>query len=570
MPLKLWQQVNLSLLLPILISAAIVLYAVFTLGTISNRIDFMERADDINLTLLELRRYEKNIVLFKEEQNITKFYEHLRQLDTRVGEAERQIVEEINKQSYKPLLANIETYKDSGRRLIRAIKTEQELLEQIRPLGRTIENSAARKDRALDLRRFEKNYIIYGERSAVEKVHRIAEELVRSEPGMRPAVLDYTRVFDSLTRSEAAKDGLIEAMRQSGRAIEKITLEFSQNKRNAIDKTIASSRRLLIVSLVFLIVSTITVACLFSTNVARTLKTMEKSFARLKEGDFAYGIDVHSGNAPREILSFAQAYNQTIDRLGESKAELDITLAKIEITNRELIERQDELVEARKLSAMRLLAAEIAHEINNPLSSLTVFLRMFYEDMRDDDTKKEALTLMIKEVDRCQAVLRELVDFARKEPLKFRKVNPSELVREAVDIVCEQHRDSRVRISASLDGLPESAVLDSVLIYQALVNILTNAYQVTPSGGTIDIAGRANDDMMTIVVKDSGPGIAEEYLPLIFDPFFSTRKEAGGHGLGLAITRKIIERHSGSIRAESRPGKGTAITIQLPVMQEQA
>jgi len=276
---------------------------------------------------------------------------------------------------------------------------------------------------------------------------------------------------------------------------------------------------------------------------------------------------LNTDSAPEEITSFIKTYNQTIDKLGASRAELENTLKKLERANKELIEKQDELVENRKLTAMRLLASEIAHEINNPLSSLTTFLSMFYEDMQTDETKKEALTLMLKEVNRCQALIRELGDFARKEPLKFKEVNPTDLITEAADIVREQNRDCNIILTSSLNSLPKKAVLDPVLIYQALVNILTNAYQFTPCDGSIEIEGYTEGNTMTILIKDTGTGINEKNLPYIFEPFFSTRKEIGGSGLGLAITRKIIERHNGSIQVESKLDKETVFKIKLPIEQ---
>jgi signal transduction histidine kinase len=290
------------------------------------------------------------------------------------------------------------------------------------------------------------------------------------------------------------------------------------------------------------------------------------TFDRLKSGDFNYGIDLHDGNAPEEIMSFARSYNQTIETLGSSKVELENTLRKLEDANRELIENQEAIVEAKKFTAMRLLASEIAHEINNPLSSLTTFLGICCEEVPADDQKKEILDLMLKEVNRCRSILRELVEFAKKEPLKIKAVNPASLLKDAIKVVLKQHEKSAVNLTAFCSELPREVLLDPVLIHQALVNILNNAYQFTKPGGSIDIEGYVDCDSMVIEIKDSGTGISEENLPYVFEPFFSTRKEMGGSGLGLAITKKIIERHNGSIRVESKVEKETVFTIRLPMV----
>lgn len=567
--MNLWKQILLSLLLPVLVASVIAIYAVYNLGTISHKITFIEIADDINLTLLELRRYEKNILLFKEEENIKIFHGYLEQLDGMIHDAENKIFTETNKQHYRSLLKDIRTYKESAYSLISSIKTEQKLLEDIRPLGRTIEKNALHKETALELRRYEKNYIIYGEKQAIDKLLRISKELIINQPSLSVSLSLYLKAFDSFIDNESLKESLVEKMRNSGRAIEKITKDISDKKRAIIDKTISVSRKLFIASFIFLIVSTSVVSGLFSTNIVRTLKRIEQSFGWLKGGDLTKSIEINPNKSPWEIASFVEAYNQTISKLRVSRIELEKTLEKLEDANRELIEKQDELVETRKLTAMRLLASEIAHEINNPLSSVITFLGMFYEDMQADDPKKETIDLMLKEISRCQSVLEELVDFARKESLKLKEANPAKLLKDAIKVASRQNEKSGINLMAFVSELPEKVILDPVLFHQALVNILTNAYQFTSPGGNIEIEGYTDCNNMVIEIKDTGTGISEEQLPYIFEPFFSTRKELGGSGLGLAITKKIIERHHGNIQVESKIGEETVFKIKLPINKMQ-
>lgn len=565
MRLKLWKQVNLSMLIPVLIATAIILFAVFNLGTISNRIKFIEKADDINLTLLELRRYEKNILLFHDDKNIEMFNSYLEQIEKAIQAAEKEIIEESSRFNIRLLQDTMRVYRDAARSVAAVIRTDQKLLSDIRPIGRLIEQSANRKDMAIELRRHEKNYIIYREQKALDNVKRLADNLVRLQPPLSSSILSYLRVFDSFVKNENLKNELVEKMRNSGRSLQTLTMEFSERKRAAIDRTISTSQRLLLASLVFLVVSTSIVARLFSSSIVKVLSVLEQTFIRLRSGDFTRGIVINPGSAPPEITSFVAAYNKTVEELGASKVELEETLKKLEVTNRELIEKQDALVEARKFTAMRLLASEIAHEINNPLSSLSIFLGVCYEDMQADDPKRETIELMLKEVNRCIAVLAELVEFARKEPMKCREVNPASLLRDAIKVVCRQHEKSGVNLTAFFSELPEKVLLDPVLIHQALVNILNNAYQFTDPGGSIEIEGFVDCSSMVIEIKDSGSGISEENLPYIFEPFFSTRKELGGAGLGLAITRKIIERHNGTIHVASSSNKETVFTISLPI-----
>jgi two-component system NtrC family sensor kinase len=565
MQLKLWKQVNLSMLIPVLIATAIILYAVHNLGTISKRIKFIEIADDINLTLLELRRYEKNLLLFHEDKNIEMFNSYLKQIDKAIRAAENEIIEKSSMSNFRILQDNMRIYRDTAKSLAAVIKTDQKLLDDIRPIGRSIEKNAYRKEMALELRRWEKNYIIYREQKALDKVKQIANDLASVQPQLDSPILSYLSVFDSFVKNEILKNELIEQMRSSGRSMQTLTMEFSERKRAAIDGTISTSRKLLLASLIFLIVSTSVVARLFSSSIVAALSILGSTFERLKSGDFTRGIELETESAPAEITSFVTAYNQTVEALGASKVELEETLIKLQETNRELVEKQDALVEARKFTAMRLLASEIAHEINNPLSSLAIFLGICHEEMPTDDPKRETIELMRKEVNRCISVLAELVEFARKEPMKVREANPSALLRDAIKVVCRQHEKSGVNLTAFFSELPEKIQLDPVLIHQALVNILNNAYQFTDPGGSIEIEGFMDCNSMVIEIKDSGSGISEENLPYIFEPFFSTRKELGGAGLGLAITRKIIERHYGTIHVASSANKETVFTIRLAI-----
>lgn len=174
---------------------------------------------------------------------------------------------------------------------------------------------------------------------------------------------------------------------------------------------------------------------------------------------------------------------------------------------------------------------------------------------------------MINEIRRCQAVLRELVDFARREPLSLKEVQPAHLVREVIAAVTAHNKEEGVRLSVDLDELPEKVVLDPVLIYQALVNILANAFQFSPPGETIEVRGYRDAGTFTLTITDRGAGIPPENLAHIFRPFFTTRKELGGSGLGLAITKKIVERHGGWVQVASLHGEETVFTLVLPISQ---
>ncbi|KJU82360.1 integral membrane sensor signal transduction histidine kinase [Candidatus Magnetobacterium bavaricum] len=338
-------------------------------------------------------------------------------------------------------------------------------------------------------------------------------------------------------------------------------LNLSGAKRERVDIGLAVLKRSFIISNVVILVVTLTVWYLLSRRVISSIKRVETSLTKLAGGEYEKIFDI---DAPNEMLSLAETYNNTVRTIKESKNRLHETLDELKSTNAELVNRQEELLQSRNMAAIKLLASEIAHEVSNPLTSISVFLGLLKEDVNKDDTC-EMITFMLKEVTRAQEIIHRLTDFARKQPLNLREVDVRELVDEATDIVLRQNAGKAVCLTSSLSELPEGVVLDRTFMHQALVNVLSNAFLSTPSGGNVDIRGSSGNGNLVIAVEDTGMGIAPEDLPHIFDPFFTTRKDTGGNGMGLVIARKMIELHGGQITAHSVYGQGATFTITLPV-----
>lgn len=572
---NLWRTVVLGLLAPFVVAGAIVTYNLLRLETVERRITHLERADDINLTLLELRRYEKNILLFRDEGDVRSFFEHLGTLRRHVRSIENDALSAMSGGTYRSLVEALGQYEKAARALVEGVATQQRLEGDIRPLGRALEKATAHPQLAFEIRRSEKNYLIYREPEAVKKLRARVDDLARMQPSVAPVLKAYLGTFDAIVGNREEKERALDAMRSRGREIQKIAMELSGWERKDIDHTLSMSKRLSVASLIFLAVSLYAVGYLFSRRVRTTLHRVEEALAGLESGSFAH-ISVDGVQPPAEIASLISTYNHTIDALGASraelernKAELEANMERLEEVNREIVERQDEIIEARKLSAMRLLASEIAHEVSNPLSSLILSLGVMVEDVPPDDPRREKLGLLLAEATRCQQIVTELVSFAKKEALAFRTVDPARLVSDAIEVVQRQNRARQVALVTSLGGLPSSAVVDPILIQQAFVNVIANAFQSTPDGGRVEVRGLAERDCMTFTIRDDGCGISSEDLAHVFEPFFSTRKNGGGSGLGLAITQKIIERHHGTIRARSKPGE-TVFTIELPIERERA
>jgi two-component system sensor histidine kinase HydH len=224
---------------------------------------------------------------------------------------------------------------------------------------------------------------------------------------------------------------------------------------------------------------------------------------------------------------------------------------------------QQEITRNRSLASLGSLAAGVAHEIRNPLSSLKGFATYFRERYRYNPADRETAEVMITEVDRLNRVISQLLEFARPMTMTLVPTPLSTVIRHALKMVEGQAREKRITIEIELPPEIWEIPLDADRVSQVLMNLFLNAFSAMEAGGTLRVSlTRQDDRMIRISVSDTGIGIQKEDLPRVFDPYFTTK--ASGTGLGLPIVQKIIEAHKGKILLSSEPGKGTTATILLP------
>jgi two-component system sensor histidine kinase HydH len=224
---------------------------------------------------------------------------------------------------------------------------------------------------------------------------------------------------------------------------------------------------------------------------------------------------------------------------------------------------KDEVRRQEKLAALGGLAAGVAHEIRNPLSSIKGMATFFREQFDDGSEAREAAGVMIREVDRLNRSISELLDFARPTDLNRRPSDLPPLINRSIQLVQQDAANQNIAIEVHLSNDIRPIMIDPDRLNQCLLNLYLNAFQAMPEGGTLTVDGRHNDDGSTvcITVSDTGAGIAAEHLDAIFNPYFTTKNK--GTGLGLAIVHKIITAHKGHLKVQSTPGKGTRITIEI-------
>lgn len=235
---------------------------------------------------------------------------------------------------------------------------------------------------------------------------------------------------------------------------------------------------------------------------------------------------------------------------------------------REVKRLRAELRRSERLSTLGNMAARVAHEIRNPLSSIKGFAT-YLGSRHNNDADRDAARTMIGEVDRLNRVVSELLDFARPANLAIAPTELGELLARATRLAAMDAESKGVALTLhpSASAEPIMVAVDAERITQALLNLLLNAVQATDSGGNVSLGTLPSEGgRVALTIRDTGRGMTPEVLAQVFNPYFTTR--ASGTGLGLSIVSRIVEDHGGEIRMSSTPGKGTTVTLWLPLAGE--
>jgi two-component system NtrC family sensor kinase len=415
----------------------------------------------------------------------------------------------------------------------------------------------------LELRRYEKNYLLYGSAEDLkENQHYIQlglNILGRLDPDikglegapqvnqLRQEFMSYKKIMgemSSMGEGQPRSYELEEQLRERGKQLVELTHQLADFERQKILKIIQRLKTQLLTSIgIFLILGGFLVF-IVSRKILQPLKIIEKTTHRIAMGNFA----------PLPVL--------------DTRDETQRVVEAFNLMVQELEKRQDQLLQAKKLSSLGVLTSGVAHQLNNPLNNISTSCQILLEELDSNDLRffKKMLTNVEQEVDRARDIVKGLLEFSRAKDFTLKDTPLKKVVDRSIRLISSQV-PAGVEI---VEQVPEDLTLqlDAQRMQEAFLNLFMNAIQALDNQpGQIKIEANIdrNRHEAVLTVADTGAGIAKKDLGRIFDPFFTTKDVGAGTGLGLSIVYGIVEKHQGTITAESTEGEGTRFIIRLPL-----
>ena len=297
-----------------------------------------------------------------------------------------------------------------------------------------------------------------------------------------------------------------------------------------------------------------------------------------REDDEEILFSVRKGD--NELNKLSKSLNRMLKRISADKEKLRATVLSLEKANRNLKQAQSEIIRAEKLAAVGRLSAGIAHEIGNPIGIVMGYLDLLKQQNISVSEKNDYLVRTENEINRINTIIRQLLDLARPVPKVSKTISVHGLIEDMAHILRVQPLMSKVQLKLQLSALEDVILADAEQLRQVFLNLAINAAdaiaaiennndgqltiqtEVLPSSG---LGVLQQKEKLRIMFKDNGPGISTENIGNIFDPFFTTKEPGKGTGLGLSVSFMIIEGMGGTIKAASQPGRGTTLSVYLPL-----
>lgn len=396
-------------------------------------------------------------------------------------------------------------------------------------------------------------------------------KMVKSDNGQRQLlikspILNSKSCYESSCHAHGASDDVLGSLiikvplKELDAAVEKSSLEFY---------LLAIIATLLLASLLILFTRR---------EIKRPLNELIKASVAVANGDKNTRLRIGT-NQLDDMRMVSIAFNNMLDNLQTATTELENWSQQLEYKvqkkSEELGAAQNELIHIERLASLGKLSSSVAHEINNPLSGILIYTKLVHKLLSNPDittTKKESMLKHLKmietETKRCGDIVRGLLDFSKKDQEDFEPKHLHEILHDTYDLMSHPIKIANIGFLTDFAAKSDLIYCSPNQIKQACVAILVNATEAVAENGEIIVkTSNPDEDTIKIEITDNGIGIAEDDLQHIFEPFFSTKHEARGIGLGLPIVHGIMQSHKGKIQVKSEPGQGTTISIIIPLIR---
>lgn len=327
--------------------------------------------------------------------------------------------------------------------------------------------------------------------------------------------------------------------------------------------------------LVYIFLNTI-ILCLLgvylvSRAVVKPIRKLMRITKEFKEGE---SFQLPADSPRNEIGQLYRSLNLMLKRLEENKKDLESHISSLEKANKEIKRAQNEVIRSEKLASVGRLATGVAHEIGNPIGIILGYLELFKSEGLEEEERQDFLDRIESEITRINQIIRQLLDFSRPSSGEGEQISVHYLLMDTVNMLEPQPMMAHLQIRPVLKASKDSVWAEPNQLRQVFINIIMNSADAMAgdeisfdktTANTLSIETIDMEDSIKLSFTDSGPGIPQEQLVDIFDPFHTTKDPGRGTGLGLSVCHRIIEDLGGAIRAESAPGKGATIIIDIPL-----
>lgn len=496
-------------LLSALILAVLILFGYLNFIEVRKEILFLELSATIRSKTLQLRRHEKNFFLYGDLKELDAVHAYLKEITVHLQEPAGR------GKDLRGLKAIVEGY---GRTFVKIESIVRELQDEFDSNGtfRSSEMLPLIKSVSLD------NPLM-------------SAEVLRRSYSLPEGYILLKELTDL--------DGEINVLRKHGEDMISFSREFDKTARGNVDRAVSITQVVILFLLPMFLLLSFSISLIISRKIVNRLIILTRAMERASEGNFTHVPGSGGGD------------------------EVDVLIERFNSLERQLKEREREILESKKLVAIGTLASGVAHELNNPLSNIYTTAQRLKKKVGDEHPPfiAKGLDDIFDQTLRVKAIVSELLEFARGREPRPGRVEVNELIRNAYLHIADMEGSEKVRFSLKSPEDKITASLDPEQMEQVFVNLFRNAVEAMPDGGELDVGVELGNMLKSLVlrVSDTGKGMSRESIKKIFEPFYTTKDK--GTGLGLAIVYNIVRKHGGDIRVRSEEGEGSTFTISLPL-----